>query len=66
MAVSGKAPRRAVFISVDLERDTPGVLKFYIGSFDAPIVALTGTRGEVARAKDCRVYYAEHPTADGS
>ena len=55
-----------VFISVDPERDTPEVLKSYVGSFDAPIVALTGTPDEVkAAAKDYRVYYAKHPRSDG-
>jgi len=32
---------RSSFITVDPERDTPGVLKSYVESFDAPIVALT-------------------------
>jgi protein SCO1 len=56
-----------VFITVDPERDTPEMLKAYVDSFDAPIVALTGTVDEVAQAaKDYRVYYAKHPRADGS
>jgi protein SCO1/2 len=55
-----------VFITVDPERDTPAVLKSYVSSFDAPIVALTGSEGEVAQAaKDYRVYYAKHPRPDG-
>jgi protein SCO1 len=55
-----------VFITVDPERDTPEVLKSYVESFDAPIIALTGTPAEVAQAaKDYRVYYAKHPRADG-
>ncbi|HTZ35176.1 MAG TPA: SCO family protein [Stellaceae bacterium] len=55
-----------VFISVDPERDTPAVLKSYVGSFDGPIVGLTGTPAEVAQAaKDYKVYYAKHPTAGG-
>ncbi len=55
-----------VFISVDPERDTPGVLKSYVESFSGPIVGLTGTPKEVAEAaKDYHVYYAKHPTADG-
>jgi protein SCO1 len=55
-----------VFISVDPERDTPAVLKSYVESFDAPIVALTGTADEVkAAAKAYRVYYAKHPRDDG-
>jgi protein SCO1/2 len=55
-----------VFISVDPERDTPAVLKEYVSSFSAPVTALTGTPAELAQAaKDYRVYYAKHPTADG-
>jgi protein SCO1 len=34
---------RPVFITVDPERDTPEVMKAYVESFDAPILALTGT-----------------------
>ena len=57
---------RPVFITVDPERDTPQVLKSYATSFDAPILALTGTPQEVAQAaKDYRVYYAKHPEPDG-
>ena len=57
---------RPVFITVDPERDTPEVLKSYITSFDAPILALTGTPEEIAQAaKDYRVYYAKHAEAGG-
>src|SRR6185503_17908299 len=50
-----------VFISVDPERDTPDLLKSYVASFDAPIVALTGSLDEVKQAtKAFRVYYAKH------
>ena len=57
---------RPVFITVDPERDTPEVLKSYVTSFDAPILALTGTPEEIAQAaKDYRVYYAKHPEAGG-
>jgi protein SCO1/2 len=57
---------RPVFITVDPERDTPEVLKSYVTSFDAPILALTGSREEIAQAaKDYRVYYAKHPEAGG-
>jgi protein SCO1/2 len=55
-----------VFISVDPDRDTPAVLKSYVGSFGGPIVALTGKPDDVAQAaKDYKVYYAKHPAADG-
>jgi protein SCO1 len=55
-----------VLITVDPERDTPEVLKSYVQSFDAPIVALTGSPGQVAQAaKAYRVYYAKRPRPDG-
>src|SRR5260370_458481 len=55
-----------VFITVDPERDTQEVLKSYVESFDAPIVALTGSAVAVAEAaKAYRVYYAKHPRSDG-
>ena len=55
---------RPVFITVDPERDTSEVLKSYVTSFDAPILALTGTAEEVAQAaKGYRVYYAKHSEA---
>ena len=55
-----------VFISVDPERDTPAVLKDYVQSFDAPVIALTGSADAVAQAaKAYRVYYAKHARPDG-
>src|SRR5437763_9226576 len=55
-----------VFITVDPERDTPEVMKSYVQSFDAPIIALTGSPDAVAQAaKAYRVFYAKHPRADG-
>ena len=70
IALDGLGPKRdavrPVFITVDPERDTAEVLKAYVTSFDAPIMALTGTPEEVARAaKGYRVYYAKHPEAGG-
>jgi protein SCO1 len=57
---------RAVFITVDPERDTAEALKSYVTSFDAPILALTGTPEAIAQAaKGYRVYYAKHPEAGG-
>src|SRR6202023_792122 len=57
---------RPVFITVDPERDTPEALKAYVTSFDAPILALTGTADQIANAaKGYRVYYAKHPEAGG-
>jgi protein SCO1/2 len=57
---------RSVFITVDPERDTPEALKDYVTSFDAPILALSGSPEEIARAaKAYRVYYAKHPEPGG-
>ena len=57
---------RPVFITVDPERDTPKVLKDYVTAFDAPIVGLTGTPEQVAKAaKGYRVYYAKHTEPGG-
>ena len=56
-----------VFITVDPERDTPATLKSYVASFDAPIVALSGSADQVSQAaKAYRVYYAKHPRPDGN
>ncbi|MES2424931.1 MAG: SCO family protein [Pseudomonadota bacterium] len=49
---------QAVFISVDPERDTPEVLKAYMGNFDPSFVALTASPEKLAAvAKDYKVYY---------
>ena len=57
---------QVVFITVDPERDTPEVLKSYVQSFDASIIALTGSPDQVAQAaKGYRVYYAKHSRPDG-
>jgi protein SCO1 len=55
-----------VFITIDPARDTPSVMKGYVASFDAPILALTGTAAEVAQAaKEYRVYYEKHAEPGG-
>jgi protein SCO1 len=57
---------RPVFITIDPARDTPQVLKNYVAAFGAPILALTGTTAQIAKAADAyRVYYAKHPEAGG-
>jgi protein SCO1 len=61
-----RAEVRPVFITIDPVRDTPAVMKDYVTAFDAPILALTGSVAQVARAaSDYRVYYAKHPEAGG-
>ena len=49
---------QGVFITVDPERDTPQVLKAYMGNFDPSFVALRGTPEQTAAlAKDFKVFY---------
>jgi len=49
---------QGVFITVDPERDTPEVLKAYMGNFDPGFVALRGNLDQGAIvAKDFKVYY---------
>jgi cytochrome oxidase Cu insertion factor (SCO1/SenC/PrrC family) len=48
-----------VFITVDPQRDTPEVLKQYIGNFHPRLVGLTGTPEEIASvAKTYRVFFS--------
>jgi len=56
----------ALFITVDPERDTPGTLKDYLGSFDPHLRGVTGAPDAVAAvAKEYRVYYKKVPTENG-
>ena len=49
---------QAVFVSVDPERDTPEILKAYMGNFDPSFVALRPTPTQLAdMAKDFKVFY---------
>lgn len=58
-------PLRALFVSIDPERDTPEVLKSYLGSFDPRIVGLTGDRPAIdAMVKAYRAYAKKIPTKD--
>lgn len=57
---------RAVFITVDPERDTPAALKDYVSSFDPRIVALTGDEAAIAAvAKSYRAIYRRVPLKEG-
>ena len=57
---------KALFISIDPERDSVASLKDYLSSFSDRIIGLTGTQDEIANvAREYRVYYAKHPTKDG-
>lgn len=56
-----------IFVTVDPGRDTPSVLKNYVGNFSPRIVGLTGRGDEVAAmAKAYRSYFKLHgdPTKD--
>lgn len=50
---------QGVFVTVDPQRDTPEVLKAYLGNFDPSFVALRPSSAEqlAALAKDFKIYY---------
>ena len=49
---------QAIFISVDPERDTPEILKAYMGNFDPTFLALRPSAEQLpAVAKDFKIYY---------
>jgi protein SCO1 len=53
---------KALFITVDPERDTPAVMKEYLSSFDPHIIGLSGTRQQIdAAEKAYRVYARKEP-----
>jgi protein SCO1/2 len=58
---------RALFITVDPERDTPAVLKDYLSSFDPHLVGVTGDPAAVAAVvKSYRVYAKKVPLEGGN
>jgi protein SCO1/2 len=58
---------RALFVTVDPERDTPAVMKDYLSSFDPRIIGVTGDPAAVAAMeKAYRVYAKKVPLDDGS
>lgn len=57
---------KALFITVDPERDTPDAMKSYLGSFDSRIVGLSGDRPAIdAVIKAYRAYARKVPLKDG-
>jgi protein SCO1/2 len=57
---------RALFITVDPERDTPEVMKNYLSSFDPHLAGLTGDAAAIAAvAKAYRVYFKKVPLDQG-
>jgi protein SCO1 len=58
---------RALFITVDPERDTPAVMKDYLSSFDPHLAGVTGDPAAIAQvAKEYRVYYKKVPLEQGN
>lgn len=57
---------RALFVSVDPERDTPAILKDYVSNFDPRIIAATADQIQVdAMVRAYRAYYKRVPLKDG-
>ena len=57
---------RALFITVDPERDTPEVMRSYVSSFDDRIIGLTGDPASVETAlRSFRGFARKVPTKDG-
>lgn len=55
-----------IFITVDPDRDTPAVMKGYVGLFMPQLVGLTGTPAQVEAAKkDFKVYAVKVPEGPG-
>lgn len=60
------AALRALFVSVDPERDTPAILKDYVSNFDPRIVAATADQVRIdAMVRAYRAYYKRVPLKDG-
>ena len=58
---------RALFVTVDPERDTPAVLKDYLSSFDPRVIGVTGDAEAVAAIeKSYRVYAKKVPLEGGN
>src|SRR5574343_1833962 len=58
---------QGLFVSLDPERDTPEVLKTYMGNFDPGFLALRPTLEELpALAKNFKVYYKKSESKTGA
>jgi protein SCO1/2 len=54
---------RALFVTVDPERDTPAIMKDYLSNFDPNLVGVTGSRDAIDKTlKAYRVYSKKVPT----
>jgi protein SCO1/2 len=56
---------RALFITVDPERDTPAVLKDYLSSFDPRVIGVTGDSTAIAAVEKTYRVYAKKVPLDG-
>jgi protein SCO1/2 len=56
---------RALFITVDPERDTPKVLKDYLSSFDPRVIGVTGDNEAIAAVIKAYRVYAKKVPQDG-
>ena len=66
-ALGPSAEARALFVTVDPQRDTPQVLKDYLESFDPRIQALTGTPEQIRKMEaEYKVYAKAVPDQDGT
>jgi protein SCO1/2 len=52
MPADVRANTEVVFVSVDPERDSPGVIRRYLDGFDRAFVGLTGTSRQLLEAQD--------------
>lgn len=59
----GAGGARALFVTVDPERDTPAIMKDYLSNFDPNLVGVTGSRDAIDKTlKAYRVYSKKVPT----
>lgn len=56
---------RFAFVTVDPERDTPAVMRDYVGAFSERIIPLTGTLAQVDRVLDAYRVYAKKVPLEG-
>ncbi|GGK29017.1 SCO family protein [Salinarimonas ramus] len=56
---------RALFVTVDPERDTPEIMKSYVSSFDDRILGLTGSPEQVAQVVSAYRAFARKVPLDG-